>query len=84
MFTAANFVMINHRACEQLIPFNNNLKIMSLEQATKLLQNPYTHFNLVANIANSFWRGAMKYVHSRLQMINCRLRWNRNSCLPPV
>ena len=30
---AANFVMINHRACEQLILFYNNLKMISLEQA---------------------------------------------------
>ena len=27
-----HFVMINHRACEQLISFYNNLNIMSLEQ----------------------------------------------------
>ena len=36
---AANSVMINHSVCEQLIPFYNNLRIMSLEQAKQLLQN---------------------------------------------
>ena len=29
----SNFLMINHRTCEQLIPIYNNLKIMSLERA---------------------------------------------------
>ena len=49
--------MINHKACEQLILFNNNLKMMSMEQAKEVLQNVYTGFNVVAKIANSFWKG---------------------------
>ena len=48
--------MINHRACEQLIPFYNNLKMMSLEQAKRFfLQNVYTIFNVVL----SFRKGAL-------------------------
>ena len=48
--------MINHRACEQLISFYNNLKMMSLEQAKRnLVQNVYTMFNVVL----SFQKGAL-------------------------
>ena len=51
--------MINHRACEQLIPFYNNLKKITLEQAKTMIAQCVHKFNVVSNIANSFWKGAM-------------------------
>ena len=41
--------MINHRACEQLIPFYNNLKTMSLEEA----KNSFWKAAMVLNLSDS-------------------------------
>ena len=43
-FKGSKFVMINHRAYEQLIPFYNNLMMMSLEQAKTNYRKKCTQF----------------------------------------
>ena len=68
-----SFVMISHRACEQVIPFYNNLKMISLEQGKQILQNMYTIFNVVSNIVNLFWKGAYEarfLTHALRQMLD--------------
>ena len=49
--------MIYHRACQQLIPLYNTLKILS--QAKQIITKCVHNFNVVYNIANSFWKGLM-------------------------